>query len=286
MMPAALKKIYDSIAPAMIFEFIYRQNHAAYISYAISALIICACFLFGQWPSETEAAANSCGNRFFAIILVCMILISTIISTAHASILIAGEKEKKTLTLLRMSGLSPFEIIASKIAVNICFIALLLLPFAPLLLACPFLGGITYEMMFSGLLTLSAAIIFFTCSGIFISVLFKKNYTCISFTAAFLLFIHFGFFIIDDLLYDKYTTSYLFRQTSSKFFSAFSPLEMWKNYFDSISSQLYYNYHPYSHNLILQLSYRESALIYLTAAALTLVLTVKIFERYLKWRED
>ena len=116
--------------------------------------------------------------------------------------------------------------------------------------------------------------------------LFKKNYSCISFAAAFLLFIHFGFFIIDDLIFDKYTTSYLFRQSTSKFFSAFSPLEMWKNYFDSISSQLYYNFHPYSHNLILQLSYAESAVIYLTAAVLTTIVTVKIFELYLKWRED
>ncbi len=285
-MPAALKKIYNSIAPALIFEFIYRQNHASYVSYSISALIICACFLFGQWPPEAEAAGYSYGNSFFTVIMICMIFVSTIVSTAHASILIAGEKEKKTLTLLRMSGLSPFEIIFSKIAVNLCFIALLFLPFAPLILACPLLGGVTYAIIFRGLLVLSAAIIFFTCSGILISVLFKKNYSCISFAATFLLFIHFGFFVIDDLIYDKYGSYYLFRRSATKLFSAFSPLEMWKNYFDSISSELYYNFHPYSHNIILQLSYTESAVIYLMAAALTTIVTVKIFERYLKWRED
>jgi ABC-type transport system involved in multi-copper enzyme maturation permease subunit len=284
-MLAAAKKIYGSIAPALIFEFIYRQNHA-YVSYSISALTICACFLFGQWPPEAEAAGYSYGNSFFTVIMICMILVSTIVSTAHASILIAGEKEKKTLTLLRMSGLSPLEIILSKIAVNLCFIALLLLPFAPLILACPLLGGITYGIIFRGLLVLSAAVIFFACSGIFISVLFKKNYTCISFAAAFLLFIHFGFFIIDDLIYDKYGSSYLFRRSASKLFSAFSPLEMWKNYFDSMNSEIYYNFKPYSHNLILQLSYAESAVVYLTAAVLTTIVTVKFFERYLKWRED
>ncbi len=286
MMFAAAKKIYGSIAPALIFEFIYRRNHANYISYSISALIICACFLFGQWPRAAEAAGYCYGNSFFMVILVCMIFISTIVSTAHASILIAREKEKKTLTLLRMSGLSPLEIILSKIAVDLCFIAVVFLPIAPLILACPLLGGITYFAIFRGLFILSAAVIFFASCGIFISVLFKRNYTCISFATAFLLFIHFGLFIIDDLIFDRFTYSHIPGVSASNFFSAFSPVEMWKDFFDSINSEVYYYYRPYSHELTLRLSCVESAAIYLTAAVLTILVTVKFFERYLKWRED
>ncbi len=285
-MAETVRKIYDALSPALLFEFIYRQNHAALVSYSISVLAVCGCFLFGQWPAEVDAAGRHYGGVFFAMILVYMIVIVTLIATAHASLSIAGEKEKKTLTLLRMSGLTPAEIIFSKAAVSSCFIAFLLLPLLPLALACPLLGGISYSDVSFGLFILAVMAIFFISGGLFISMLFKKNYTCISFAAAFLLFIHFGFFVLDDIINYR-LEAYYYARAETRYFSVFSPVEMWGKFFSSIREPFSYGRGGYyRRDYFLELSCGESAAIYSASAALIFFASVRIFERYLKWRED
>jgi len=284
-MPQRLIKIYESLKPALIFEFVYRQNHAALVSYAISTLAICGCFLFGQWPYEQEALHNSFGDRFFVVIMIYAIAVATIISTGHAALSISGEKEKKTLTLLRMSGLGPGEIIFSKAAVSLCFTVFILLPTAPLMTICPYLGGVSSPTIFKGLMILFVSLIFYISAGIFISILFKKNYTCISFATAFLLILHFGFFIIDDAINYNSGASYYSRQ-NSRYLSAFSPLEMWKNFFDSMQAKITPNYRPFTPESYFNLTSGESAALYFGAALILFFSGAKIFENYLKWRED
>ena len=284
-MPETVRKIYDSLSPALIFEFIYRQNHSALVSYSISVLAVCGCFLFGQWPADDEAAGRHYGGIFFAMILVYMIIIVTFIATAHASLSIAGEKEKKTLTLLRLSGLTPAEIIFSKAAVSAGFIAFLMLPTLPLALVCPFLGGISYSDISFGLFILAVMAIFFISGGLFISMLFKKNYTCISFAAAFLLFLHFGFFVLDDIINYRLDT-YNYARNETRYFSVFSPVEIWGKFFASIREPFSYGRGSYRRDYFLELSCGESAAIYSASAALIFFASVKMFERYLKWRED
>ncbi len=282
-MRAKLKNLYASIAPAVSFEFSYGEKRANYIFYAISALIVCTCFLFGQWPYGPEAIRGSYGNRFFSILFIYMILVSTPVTTIYACLSISREKEKKTLTMLRMSGLTPANIIISKTVVCMAYIAFILLPAAPLIAACPFLGGITFLLIFKGLAILSAAVLLYVSAGIFISVLFKKNYICISFAIAFLLFIHFGFAIIDYLLLDMQALS---RRPNYMFFSIFSPVEMWRNFLHSIDAQIIYNYNPHLYKHAIRLTYADSALIYTVLAAAIMFTNIKIFEKYLKWRED
>ncbi|EKD69473.1 MAG: hypothetical protein ACD_47C00109G0004 [uncultured bacterium] len=284
-MPETFRKIYDALSPALMFEFVYRRNHAALVSYSISVLAVCACLLFGQWPASEEAAGRHYGSIFFGMILIYMILVVTVISTAHASLSIAGEKEKKTLTLLRLSGLTPAEIIFSKAAVSLCFIVFLLLPTLPLALVCPFLGGISFSGVSQGLSILAVMTVFFVSGGLLISILFKKNYTCISFAAAFLIFIHFGFFVLDDLINYRLET-YNYSRVETRYFSIFSPVEMWGKFFSSIREPFSYHRGSYRRDYFLDLSCGESAAIYSAAAAVMFFSSVKIFERYLKWRED
>lgn len=284
-MPETLRKIYAALSPALIFEFIYRRNHASLVSYSISVLAVCGCFLFGQWPEPDEAAGRHYGSIFFGMILIYMVLVVTVISTAHASLSIAGEKEKKTLTLLRLSGLTPAELIFSKAAVSLCFIAFLLLPTLPLALVCPFLGGISFSAVSHGLSILAVMTVFFVSSGLFISILFKKNYTCISFAAAFLLFIHFGFFVLDDIINYRLDT-YNYSRVETRYFSVFSPVEMWGKFFSSIREPFSYRRGSYRRDYFIDLSCGESAAIYSAAAAAMFFSGVRIFERYLKWRED
>ncbi|HOT75255.1 MAG TPA: ABC transporter permease subunit [Candidatus Wallbacteria bacterium] len=269
----------------MIFEFIYRQNHAPLVSYAISALAICGCFLFGQWPYEQEALHNSFGDRFFTVIMVYTIAVATVLATGHAALSISSEKEKKTLTLLRMSGLGPGEIVFSKAAVSLCFTVFILLPAAPLITICPFLGGISGQAILKSLLILFVSLLFYISAGIFISILFKKSYTCIAFATAFLLILHFGFFIIDDAISYASGASYYSRH-NYRYLSAFSPLEMWRSFFDSIQAAVTPNYKPFSPESYFSLTSGESAAIYFGAAVILFYSGVKIFENYLKWREN
>lgn len=284
-MTEAARKLYDSVAPALALEFLYRRSHASLVSYSMGVLTVCGCFLFGQWPSDADAVTRSWGDHFFSMILAYMIVVVTLLATAHASLSIAGEKEKKTLTLLRMSGLTPFEIIISKIAASACFIAYLILPVAPLALACPWLGGISFYSAAKGFAILAVMTVFFISCGVFISILFKKNYTCISCAAAFLLAVHFGFLLLDEAVNYRVDAYYYYGKTV-KYFSTFSPIEMWSDYFESIKAPFYGGQVYYGQNYFVKLDCVEAAALYCAASLLLILTGVKIFERYLKWREE
>ncbi|HNY09986.1 MAG TPA: ABC transporter permease [Candidatus Wallbacteria bacterium] len=278
-------KIWENISPFFRYEFVYRHNYMKYLSYPIGLLVITACFLFGQWPTKYELTVDTIGDKFYIYIMVIIIIVSAVIGSLHAAISISSEKERKTLTLLRMSGLSPVEIISGKALNSVMFILLLVLPQLPLLIWCPFLGGISFAKTFMGIAVFLIMTFFYAVVGTSISILFKKNFMATSFTIFIMLFLHFGMYVIDDI----FGRGSYYYSNRSAFFSTLSPMEVWNSFF----YELYYSGTSYAEPGHFKTTVLEGVPAFYLTVPLYLLVSIFIcffvarnFESYLKWRED
>jgi len=282
-MIGAIRKLAGAIKPVIILEYVYRRNHLHNFSYALSALVVCVCILYGQWPSEAEACSRPMGNIFFSYIFFFMITFSTIIVPLRASMIFTLEKEKNTLTLLRFSGLNAMEIIMSKDFACLIFIAFTLSPLIPFIMACPVFGGISYALVCEGLALLTIFIVFYINAGTALSIMFKKNSAAISAMVLLLLAMHLGSYEIDNYL--NKSNLFFDKGYNNKLFAYFSPIEIYMQFFD----KCFFYQNPQQIKTYLdgkmQLTYLHGALAYLAASIMLFLANVKFFEKFLKWRE-
>jgi len=283
-------RLWDNIEPMVRFEFIYRHNYVRYISYPIGLLIITSCFLYGQWPNSHDMVVDTVGDKFFSYMMVIFIMLTTSIGCFHAALSISSEKEKKTLTILRMSGMSSFDIIAGKSATSFLFAIFIIFPHLPLVLACPFLGGITFSKVFGGIAILMVMTLFYTTSGVFVSMLAKKNYISIALAIFMLFSVHFGGYFMDYICFSEYDNYGYARSTDDAIFYTLSPMEIWQNYlWEQTNSRRFYPTHKIPSLTVAGMEFPAfiiAAIFYLASTFLICGAGTGYMERYLKWRED
>ncbi len=281
-MKKKIKIIADSISPLIFLDFIFktRTNPTRAISYySISALIIWITFICQHPPSPREG--------FFYAILFVACATSIIGGGSYAASSIVKEKEKKTLTLLRMSGITGFELIFGKIAASIIYITCLVIPYFIFAAIIVLINNFSFSMFTGAVFIWCGLTYFYISSGVFISILFKKNYTASSCFYIFMLAVHFIIYFLDEVFISH--ESYGSYSNRAQFFSSFSPFEILNNFYYShtknSSSQYFYN--TPTDSIIPGIGdYIPIISIYIIFSFMISLFASNILEKYLRWREE
>ncbi len=279
-MEEKLKKIADSISPLIFIDLIFelRKNLTRMIIYYVISVGFLFTFFFmhNDYPNAREG--------FFNALIIIACASSALAGGAYATGSIVKEKEKKTLTLLRMSGATGFEIIYGKIISAMVYITMLTSPYLFFSFILTFTNDMDFLKLFGGLFMWTGFTAFYISSGILISILFKKNASANSFFYFFLFAIHFLIYSIDDLFGFRHYYTH-----NAKFFSSLSPIEVWYNFSITHRSQSSSSYYPVNENINIIYGIADYAVITVIYIFISILLTIfasNIFEKYLRWREE
>jgi ABC-type transport system involved in multi-copper enzyme maturation permease subunit len=230
---------------------------------------------------------HSLRDGFINALIIIACASSALAGGAYAAGSIVKEKEKKTLTLLRMSGATGFEIIYGKIMSAMIYITMLTSPYLFFSFILTFTNDMDFLKLFGGLFMWAGFTLFYLSSGILISILFKKNASASSFFYFFLFAIHFLIYSIDDLLGFRHYYGYY--TYNAKFFSSLSPIEVWYNFSITHRSQASSSYYAIKENVSIidgVADYMVITVIYILISILLTIFASNIFEKYLRWREE
>jgi len=279
-----IKKIADSISPIIFIDLIFelRKNVVRIIIYYVISIGSLFTFFLIQKNYHNDAR-----GVFFDALIIIACASSALVGGSYAAGSIVREKEKKTLTLLRMSGATSFEIVYGKIASAAVFITMLTSPYLLFSLILTFATDMNFLRLAGGIFMWAGFSAFYLSSGILTSILFKKNASAYSFFYFFLFAIHFLIYLIDNLFEFKYYYSY--HINSAKFFGSFSPFEVWHNF---LATHKFYTMPSY-HTIIENTSIIEGIADYIVITAIYILISLlitlfasNIFEKYLRWRQE
>ncbi|EKD69471.1 MAG: hypothetical protein ACD_47C00109G0002 [uncultured bacterium] len=276
-----VKQIADSLSPLIFLDLLFelRKNSTRLIIYFLLSAGAIITLFYMQLSSHASSR-----DWIFDAMLIITCVISAFMGGSYGAGAIASEKEKKTLTLLRMSGISGFEIIAGKVMSAMIYITTLASPYLILAALIEVFSGFDAARLAGGLFMWLSLTLFYIVSGVFISVLFKKNASASSFLYFFLFALHFLIYLLDDIAGYRDRFGYYVRD--GKFFGSFSPIEVWQNF---SSSSYHKSYRGASEiDCIIQgvPDYLTITGIYLLISMLITFFTANVFEKYLRWRED
>lgn len=277
-----LKRITDSISPVIFLDFLFelRKNATRIMIYfLISAGVIITTFYM-----QLSAHGDSHEGVFSSLIVI-ICVISAVIGGTYAAGAIAREKEKKTLTLLRMSGISGFEIIFGKVMSAMIYMLMISSPYLLLAFLVRLFGDFDLARLTGGLFMWLTLTFFYISSGVFISMLFKKNASANSCLYFFLFAQHFLIYLLDEVT--GYRERFSHFSYNSKFFSSLSPVEIWQDFFLSASNNSSYKKTLIEERILTATpDYVVICGIYLLMSLLIIFFSANVFEKYLRWRED
>lgn len=101
--------------------------------------------------------------------------LALLLAPAYASTQISGERERKTLALLRITLIRPGQIVLGKLGASVAWLLLLILAAVPLMAIGFFLGGITLPQVLRGMFTLICMTVAIASIGIGISSMTKRS---------------------------------------------------------------------------------------------------------------
>lgn len=283
-MEEKFKKTADSISPLIFIDLIFelRKNMTRMIIYYVISAFLLFMIFFMQKNYQ-----QSTREGFFNALIIIACASSALAGGSYAAGSIVKEKEKKTLTLLRMSGATGFEIVYGKIISAMVYITMLTSPYLFFAFFLTLTNDMDFLKLFGGLFMWTGFTVFYISSGVLISILFKKNASANSFFYFFLFSIHFLIYSIDDLFgFRHYYNYYAY---NVKFFSSLSPIEVWYNF--SVTHRLQYSSSYYSVNENVNIidgvaDYAVITAIYILISIFLTIFASNIFEKYLRWREE
>ena len=116
--------------------------------------------VYAAWPSEgrVEIGSPEAAQRLFNIFFLGQFVLVALMAPSYAAGSITGEKERKTYELLISTPLEPGSVLVGKLLSSLCYLTLLIMSSAPLMVLCWLLGGIALNeiVMAYGVLFLSA----------------------------------------------------------------------------------------------------------------------------------
>lgn len=285
-MKAFIKSLFggfDNIKPLIIFELLsWKKSFYNYAFQPMALLLLSAFVIAVNWPysySSYGGSSENAGEAFFIYIMMILIITTTVATAFSAAISITTEKEKKTLTLLRMTGLSGMEIILGKAMTTTIYTLVLIMPQVPLLYACPFIGGVSFIKVCMGIFILGVMTYFYSISAVGISMLFKRNYAAVSAVICYVLFINFGLVFLDYFILNIPT----YRNEGC--FKYFMPLFIWENFFRGAADARGDDFIFDTFGLKIQ-NYIIIVGCYILFSWFLTKIIAKNFEKYLKWREE
>jgi ABC-type transport system involved in multi-copper enzyme maturation permease subunit len=112
------------------------------------------------WPAEggVEIGAADKAQQLFNIFFLGQFALVALMAPSYAAGSITGEKERKTYELLIATPLEPGALLVGKLLSSLCYLTLLIMSSAPLMVLCWLLGGLALNeiVMAYGVLFLSA----------------------------------------------------------------------------------------------------------------------------------
>jgi ABC-type transport system involved in multi-copper enzyme maturation permease subunit len=116
--------------------------------------------IYIPWPGEgrVEIGAADKAQQLFNIFFLGQFALVALMAPSYAAGSITGEKERKTYELLIATPLEPGALLVGKLLSSLCYLTLLIMSSAPLMVLCWLLGGIALNeiVMAYGVLFLSA----------------------------------------------------------------------------------------------------------------------------------
>jgi ABC-type transport system involved in multi-copper enzyme maturation permease subunit len=141
-----------------------------YALYRMGSAILRSGFGFGF---DASTAGPVLGRFLVEGLLFFVMLLVLFVGPGYAAAQISGERERRTLTLLQVTLLRPFQIVLGKLGASVAWLSLLILAAIPLGAVAFFLGGIGIGDLLKGLLMLVLVAVCVAAMGLGISSLTK-----------------------------------------------------------------------------------------------------------------
>lgn len=146
---------------------------------ALIASFVCVVYLFLSESSSSFAFnpdyRQTLGKSIFGTVVIIELLLIGFIGPGLTSGAITGEREHRTLDLLKTTLLTPRELVLGKLSASVIYLFLLIFTVLPIQSLAFILGGVGLaEIMISSILLIITAI-FFSTLGIFFSSFLKRT---------------------------------------------------------------------------------------------------------------
>ncbi len=115
------------------------------------------------------------GRFLLENLLAVTMALAMLLAPAYAATQISGERERQTLALLRITLVSPTQIVLGKLVASVAWLLVLVLAAIPLTALGFFLGGVELGQLVRGVVTLLAMTIAVSAIGIGVSSMMKRS---------------------------------------------------------------------------------------------------------------
>ena len=148
-------------------------------------------YLFAA-QSYMSAVRVGAGASFASTVVMCCYWFLTLIGGIHFGSAIVEEKEEGTLALLRMTGASPFSILAGKSLPRLMVAVLFLFVVSPFLMLAITLGGVLPYGLISSIVSILCYAVMLSQLGLFASVISRNTTRAFTWTCVFWLLFELG----------------------------------------------------------------------------------------------
>lgn len=146
-----------------------------------------------QWGGVGAIAAGPTIGRFlFENVLAFVLLLVLFIAPGYAAAQIAGERERRTLSLLQVTLVRPIDIVLGKLGASLAWLLLLVVAALPFGAAAFFLGGVTLGDLARGVTVVVVVAVSVAAMGLGISAVTRKTTAAVVLTYAMVLAVTLG----------------------------------------------------------------------------------------------
>jgi len=176
-------------AVATITGYLAALGGILYLLYRVGVVALRSQFGFGL---DTGSAGPALGRFLFENLLFFVLLLVLFVSPGYAAAQLSGERERRTLPLLQLTLLRPYQIVLGKLGASVAWLTLLVTAALPLGAATLFLGGVALGDLLIGMLFILVVAIGVAGIALGISSLTRRTTAAVVLTYATVLFLALG----------------------------------------------------------------------------------------------
>lgn len=147
---------------------------------------------FGGGPDMGLAVGPMMGRFLFENLLGFVLLLVLFIAPGYAAAQISGERERRSLPLLQVTLLRPFQIVAGKLGASVAWLVLLIVAALPLGAATFFLGGVAVADLLRAVAYVLVITVSIAAMGLGISAMTRRTTASVVLTYGLVLFLVIG----------------------------------------------------------------------------------------------
>lgn len=176
-------------AVATITGYLAVLGGILYLLYRIGVVALRSQFGFGL---DTASAGPALGRFLFENLLFFVLLLVLFVSPGYAAAQLSGERERRTLPLLQLTLLRPYQIVLGKLGASVAWLTLLVTAALPLGAATLFLGGVALPDLLTGMAFILVVAVGVAGIALGISSLTRRTTAAVVLTYATVLFLALG----------------------------------------------------------------------------------------------